>query len=345
MTLFNSSYVWNQTTTFNHTPSQDYAGPRFPNNLSAYPNYADWESSAKLDSVLQEVKYWFGTGGRGSLYTADPTKEAFKQSGDYAFVIQVSFYDTNGTIPASGNVLIDNTILEVKGNTWGLLGLDSIGRDLWSQLLYGSRISLIIGTVAALVAVVLGLLVGIVAGYFGGAVDQALMRLSDVLLTIPFLPLVLVLTITLSTTQGRSYTTLIIALGVLGWAGIARIIRAQVLSVKELTYVESARAIGASDGHILVRHIIPNVSPLIWVNLALAVPGAIVTEAAISFLGFGDPTHVSWGIILYNAQLAGTYTLWWRFVPAGICIALVSLAFLLVGYSLDEILNPRLRAR
>ncbi len=345
VTLYNSSYIWNQTTTFNHSPSQDYLGPRFENNLSISPDYTNWQTSARLDSVIQEVGYWFGTGKLGSLYTANPPKQTFQKSGDYAFVFQVSFYDKDGTKPASAKVLLDNTYLEVKGNTWGVLGLDQTGHDLWSQLIYGSRISLIIGTVAALVAVVLGLLVGIVAGYFGGAVDQALMRLSDVLLTIPFLPLVLVLTITLATTQGRSYTTLIIALGVLGWAGIARIIRAQVLSVKELTYVEAARAVGASDGHILARHIIPNVSPLIWVNLALAVPGAIVTEAAISFLGFGDPSHVSWGIILYNAQQAGSYQLWWRFIPAGICIALVSLAFLLVGYSLDEILNPRLRAR
>jgi peptide/nickel transport system permease protein len=168
-----------------------------------------------------------------------------------------------------------------------------------------------------------------------------MMRFTDILLVLPGLPLLMIL----MTVFGSTINNLIIVIGLLGWMGFARVIRAQVLSLKERAYIEAAKAIGASELHILTRHVLPNVMGLVYVSLALEVPAAIVLEASLSWLGFYDPNIMSWGRMLYDVQATGSYTAWWWVVPPGICIALLSLSFILLGYAIDEILNPKLRIR
>ena len=184
------------------------------------------------------------------------------------------------------------------------------------------------------------------AGYLGKVVDEVLMRFTDMLLVIPGLPLLIVLVAVIGNSLGPNRLfVLILIIGFLGWMGFARVVRAQVLSLRERPFVEAAKAAGAGAGHITSRHIIPNIVGLIYVNLALAVPGAILTEAALSFLGLGDVSVLSWGRMLNLVEENGAQQIWWWVLPPGISIALVSLAFVMIGFSLDTLFNPRLRQR
>ncbi len=189
---------------------------------------------------------------------------------------------------------------------------------------------------------VIGLAIGLLAGYIGGLSDEILMRSTDALLVLPGLPLLLVLIAVL----GSSIFNLILLIGVLGWMGFARVVRSQVLSLKERPFIESAKAVGAGKFYIILHHILPNVVSLVYITLASAVPGAILSEAALSWLGLYDPSVMSWGRMLHDVQQQprGFEMLWWM-LPPGLCIAAVSVSFILLGYALDEILNPRLRVR
>jgi len=223
------------------------------------------------------------------------------------------------------------------------LGTDELGRSVLDLVIQGSQISLLVGFLATAISMLIGALVGIVAGYFGGWVDVILMRFTDWFLVIPFLPLAIVLAAIL----GRSLFVIALVIGVTTWPGTARVVRAQVLTLKERPYVERARALGAGDRQIIGRHILPNVFPLIFANTILVVAVAILTEATLSFLGLGDPFSVSWGSILESAFAEGAISLgaWWYLVPPGLCIVLVVLGFTMCGYAFDEILDPRLRKR
>ena len=223
------------------------------------------------------------------------------------------------------------------------LGTDNLGRSVWAQFVWGARISLLVGLAATLIAIVIGSLVGIVAGTVGGVVAAVLMRLTEWFLVIPFLPLAIVLAAVL----GPSVWNVILVIGITSWPATARVIRAQVLSVKERLYVERSRALGASGRHVMGAHILPNVSPLILANLTLTVPVAILSETTLSFLGLGDPTRASWGKMLDEAFSAGALTrnAWWYYLPPGLGIMAVVLAFVLIGQALEEILDPRLRER
>jgi peptide/nickel transport system permease protein len=229
------------------------------------------------------------------------------------------------------------------GNTWGIFGTDDQGHDIFTQLVYGSRLSLEVGLIATGIGIGLGLLVGLMAGYLGKVVDEILMRFTDMLLVIPGLPLLIVLVATV----GPNLLYIILYLGFFGWMGFARVVRSQVLSLRERPFIEAAKASGAGTGYITVRHIFPNIVSLTYVSLALSVPSAIVSEAALSFLGLGDPTVVTWGSMLGNAQFAGgsSNLAWWWILPPGFAIALISLSFILLGYAMDEMFNPRLRRR
>ena len=257
------------------------------------------------------------------------------------------------TASTSVKLLVSSATLNLQGRAFGLLGTDDLGRDVWSQFAYGARVSLIVGLVASFIAVAVGTLVGIAAGYLGGVLDELLMRFTDFMLILPFLPLLLIIITIISVGNihfpfGNEFL-IIIVIAVFTWEGIARIIRAQVLSLRSRQFVEASRGLGAKSGHIMLRHILPNVTGLIYANMALTVPGAILTEAAVTFLGFGDPTVISWGSMVSRAQEAVTSPVhsfvWWWFLPPGLAIAFLSMAFLFVGFALDSVLNPRLRRR
>jgi peptide/nickel transport system permease protein len=223
------------------------------------------------------------------------------------------------------------------------LGTDYLRRSVWAQFVWGSRISLFVGLAATVLTIVIGSVVGIISGYRGGRIDAVLMRLTEWFLVIPFLPLAIVL----ASVLGRSVWNIIFVIGVTSWPSTARLIRAQVLTVKQRLFVDRARSLGAKGGHIVNHHILPNVSGLILANATLAVPISILTETTLSFLGLGDPGAASWGKTLEEAFTNGAIIInaWWYFIPAGLGILAVVLAFTLVGRTLEEIANPRLRQR
>ncbi len=224
-------------------------------------------------------------------------------------------------------------------------GTDWQGRSVLSLTIWGSRVSLIVGLAATLITVVIGTGIGLVAGYYGGWKETGLMRLTDWFLVIPFLPLAIVLSVILK----PSLYTVIFVIGITSWPSTARVIRAQVLTLKTRGYVERSRALGSKDFRLVTRHILPNVGPLIFANTVLIVAIAILTETTLSFLGLGpDPTvNISWGTILEQAfgQGAAFSGYWWWIVPPGVAIVLLVLSFTMIGYALDDILNPKLRGR
>jgi ABC-type dipeptide/oligopeptide/nickel transport system permease subunit len=221
------------------------------------------------------------------------------------------------------------------------LGTDGSGMDVMSQLVYGTRVSLTVGIVTAVLISLVGAMIGIVAGYMGGVVDTFIMRLADVLFSIPGLPLMIIL----ATYLGTSFWTIIVIFTVLGWAGLARIVRSRVLSLAHVEYIEAAHSYGASRWRIMWRHILPAVSSLVVVNGVMMAAGMMLAEAGLSFLGFGDPRTISWGKILAQAQAghAALFGMWWWIVPPGAAIFLAALGFMLIGLALEEQLNPYLR--
>ena len=228
-----------------------------------------------------------------------------------------------------------------SGNNYPL-GTDNVGHDILTHLIYGSRVALFVGLTAAFFSVVVGTLVGLVSGYYGGRIDILLMRATDIALTIPFLPIVLIW----SQIQGQSIWNLVIILALLGWPGIARVVRAQTLSLKERAFIDAARVSGSSDTKIILKHIAPNVLPFTFLYMTLFVAGAILAEAALSYLGLGDPKVISWGNMLSTIQTSGHSLIapWWM-LPPGLSITVLALGFYLIGRGVDEIVNPRLRSR
>jgi peptide/nickel transport system permease protein len=223
------------------------------------------------------------------------------------------------------------------------LGTDELGRDMLSLLIYGSRASLIVGFLATVIIIVVGTFLGLLSGYVGGLIDDIIMWITNALYVLPFL----VLCIVLAAVLGPSIWNIITVLGVLGWTGTALLVRSQTLSVKEEQYVEAAKVMGAGRLHIIFKHILPNVMPLVLVQAAFNIAGAILTEAGLSFLGLGDPNWMSWGEILYYAEQFGAFSggYWWYVVFPGLMIAIVCTAVLFINHALDEIINPRLRER
>ncbi|MDQ3691917.1 MAG: dipeptide/oligopeptide/nickel ABC transporter permease/ATP-binding protein [Chloroflexota bacterium] len=221
------------------------------------------------------------------------------------------------------------------------LGTDDGGRDVLSSLIYGARVSLIVGFAAAAIALVIGGLVGIVAGYRGGWIGSLLMRITDFFLVIPDLALQIVLVAII----GPSLGTIILVIGALGWTTTARLVRSQTLTVRERKFVMRARAIGAGDAHILRRHIMPAVLPLMLANMVLVISLAILSESTLAFLGLGDPTVISWGQMLNFAFDRGAVSAgaWWALIPPGLAIVWVVLGTTLLGTALEDALNPRLK--
>ena len=224
------------------------------------------------------------------------------------------------------------------------LGTDFIGRDILSQAMHGAQIALMVGLLAAFTTVVLGTVVGLVSGYYGGLVDSFLMRFVDILIVLPLLPLLLIV----AAAFGEINVYLIaILIGVISWGMTSRVIRSQVLSIKERQFIKSARVSGASDGRIIFKHIMPNVLPLTFLYMTYAAMGAILLEATLAFLGFGDTSKESWGVMInhWRSVYGGTSeAMQWMIVP-GVCITLLVFAIYVIGRAFEEVVNPRLRER
>ncbi len=234
-------------------------------------------------------------------------------------------------------------LLRLSPPTWdNPLGTTVLGRDVFSQMLWGARTAMLVGLLTALGTVVIGLNFGLIAGYFGGRIDAILMRITDILLGLPFLPFIIVL---LSLTD-RSIWTIILAMTFVMWRSTARIVRAEVMSLRQRQFVAAARTTGASDVDILYREIAPNVMPLAVTSITFALAWAIITEASIGFLGFGDPNVFSWGSIIYDAYASQMmYRAPWWVVPPGVAIMVLVTSVYFIGRAYEEVINPRLQER
>jgi peptide/nickel transport system permease protein len=287
--------------------------------------------TGSVDSDL----YYFGSFG-GTKFSSTMTSVEMH---NMFFIPDTATMDIFQTTGSSLGALPPGTY--ASGNRY-ILGTDNVGHDILSHLIYGSRIALFVGLTAAFFSVVVGTLIGLISGYFGGRIDTVLMRITDIALTIPFLPIVLIWT----QISGQSIWNIVIILALLGWPGITRVVRAQTLSIKERSFVDAARVSGSSDTSIILKHIAPNVLPFSFLYMTLFVAGAILTEAALSYLALGDPKVVSWGNMLSTIQTSGHSLIapWWM-LPPGLAITTLSLGFYLLGRGMDEIINPRLRRR
>jgi peptide/nickel transport system permease protein len=242
-------------------------------------------------------------------------------------------------IPESALDLTKATGGRLESPSWSYpLGTDESGRSMLLLLAWGTRISLTVGLAATVISVVIGTLFGIMAGHFRGLGGHALVGVTDWFLVIPFLPLAIVL----ATVLGPSTMNLIIVIGITSWAGTARLIRAQTLSIEGRPYLERSRALGAGNWHQMTRHVLPNVFPLVLANTTLTVAIVILSETTLSFLGLGDPLAPSWGSLLDRAFSSGAVSrgAWWYVLPPGICVVLVVLAFTLVGRATERIVDP-----
>jgi peptide/nickel transport system permease protein len=234
---------------------------------------------------------------------------------------------------------------QISHSTWPSwrhwLGTDFIGRDILCQLLAGARIAFMVGISAAFMSIFLGTVIGMIAGYAGKIADTLLMRLADMIMVMPTLLVVLIL----SSLFGQlNIWTIVLLIALFRWPGVSRVIRAQTLSLKERPFIEAAKVTGASHFRIIFRHILPNVLPLSLLYMTFRVTSAIIIEAALAFLGFGDPSTVSWGMMLQWVWKTGhMFQAPYWLLPPGICISLLTLSFYMLGRAMEEVLDPRLR--
>lgn len=251
------------------------------------------------------------------------------------YTIRETFYlfDPQDTVTNSGVIL--------GGKVYGLMGTDEHRRDLAIGILWGAPVALFIGITVSVVAILIGLIYGVYAGYKGNRTDEGLMRINDIFYSLPTLPLLIILSVTV----GRSIFLITGFLVIFSWVGMAKISRSLALQLKNMQYVEAAKLMGQSDTKIIFKHIIPQLLPLTFASIAIAVPSAILAESAVSFLGLGDPSIPTWGQILHdaNSSSAASRGLWWWIIPPGVMIAITGLGFVLIGNALDTMLNPRSR--
>jgi peptide/nickel transport system permease protein len=237
-----------------------------------------------------------------------------------------------------------------------LFGTDHLGRDMVNLTVHGARISMVIGLLATIVTILIGAVLGIVSGFVGGRTDTAIMRVTDFFLVLPTFVLAIILAPIILDIIGldaeifgikATLLVIVVVIGLTSWSSTARIIRSQTLSLKERMFVSRARVIGARGGHIMRRHILPNVINLIVANAVLTFAVAVFTETTLAFIGLGDPFAPSWGQILNSAQTSGAAGLgaWWVIAPPATSVVLVILSFTLVGNALDDILNPKTAGR
>jgi peptide/nickel transport system permease protein len=238
---------------------------------------------------------------------------------------------------------IEDPRVVISGGVSGILGTDNSKRDLWSGMIAGVKWALLIGLLTALVAVAVGVVYGIVSAYFGGWVDAIMQRVFEVFVNMPLLPILIVM----SAVFRPSIWFMIFMMSAFFWVGPVKTVRSIALQVKEETYIEASKALGAGSARIIFRHMVPLLVPYSFASMALYVPGAVVYEATVSLLGLGDATIVTWGQLLRDALSGGAVLngLWWWVVPPGISIALMGMTFAFIGFAMDKILHPKLRTR
>jgi len=265
----------------------------------------------------------------GPFFTDDPTKVNFdeKNQPPVGFSIQQSIYDVQ-----SGQFVTT----EHPGTWRHPLGTDGKGRDMLAMLVSGARVSLQVGLLAVMIAIFIGSIMGVLSAYLGGWADMVLMRFTDVMMTFPFF-LLLVFIIFIF---GPSLVFIILVIGLTGWTGTARLVRSEALSLRTREFIMASKSLGASDARIIFRHLIPNVLSSIIVIATLSIPGVILAEAALSFIGLGDPTVASWGLIL-NAGQRSLDTAWWVAVEPGFMLFLTVLAFNFLGDGIRDAFDPR----
>lgn len=221
-----------------------------------------------------------------------------------------------------------------------ILGTDEMGRDVFARLVYGGRVSLTVGILGMLIQIIIGTTLGIIAGFYGGVVDSIIMRIVDVFMCFPFF----IIAIAMAAILGPSLWNVIIIIGILSWTGIARIVRAEVLKLKKMEYIEAAYALGIKNHTILLKHLLPNVMGSVIVASTLSIANGILTEAALSFLGMGvKPPQPSWGNMLSAAQNMRTLqSEWWLWIPPGLCVLLTVMSINFVGDGMRDALDPNL---
>jgi len=250
--------------------------------------------------------------------------------GMYQISQKFFLFDNSSSIEDVGVIL--------GGKVYGIMGTDDLRRDLVVGIIWGIPIALFIGLTVSIFSISIGLIYGVVAGYRGKKTDEGMMRINDIFYAFP----TLILLILLSITFGSNIFLIIVILMIFGWMGTAKVIRSIALQMRNFQYVEAAKLMGQSDLKVIFKHIIPQLLPLTFASVAISVPGAILAEAALSFIGLGDPTLPTWGQLLHDANTADAASrgIWWWIIPPGLMIALTALAFFLIGNALDSIANP-----
>lgn len=292
--------------------------------------YDSVENIARVDQhMVRPYEILFAKAQKGILSNPEALK------GKYQIKVNV--------VAMGKDAYVKDPYLVIAGRVFGLLGTDGSKRDLWSGIISGTKWAMFIGLLTALVSVAIGVIFGVTSSYFGGWVDSLMMRVFEVFVSIPILPVLIVL----SALYKPSIWNLIFIMCLFFWTGPVRTVRSMGLQIKEETYVEAARALDASHSRIIFKHMIPQLIPYAFASMALRVPTAIVYEASVSLLGLGDASIVTWGQILHDAMNNGAVLqgLWWWVVPPGLFIALMGMTFAFIGFSMDRILNPKLKTR
>ncbi|HOA41650.1 MAG: ABC transporter permease [Halanaerobiales bacterium] len=292
--------------------------------------YESAENSRSVQRhLLKPMEILFSKAEEGILVNAEPLK------GEYQIKLRV--------VTMGQDSYFKDSEIVVSGKVFGLLGTDDAKRDIWSGIVVGTKWAIFIGLLTALVSVAVGIIYGVTMAYFGGWLDNLMMRIYEIFVSIPMLPVLVVFSAVFS----PSLWILILFMCVFYWTGPVLTVRSMALQIKEETYIEAAHALNASTGRIIFKHMIPQLIPYAFANMALSVPGAIVAEASISLLGLGDASVVTWGQILHAAMKSSAVLkgLWWWVVPPGLTIALLGMTFAFLGFSMDKILNPKLKTR
>ncbi|ACL70056.1 ABC transporter permease [Halothermothrix orenii] len=301
--------------------------------FGAYRLASRFESRENLEKInknsINPIKVIFSRGQEGILINPSPLK------GEYKVKIE--------GVAIGKDSYIKEPSLIVAGKVYGILGTDNAKRDIWSGIVVGTKWAMLIGLMTSFISVSVGVIYGVTSAYFGGWVDSAMMRVFEVFVSIPMLPVLIVV----SAIFKPSIWLIILMMCIFYWTGPVRTVRSMGLQIKEETYIEAAKALNASNSRIIFKHMIPQLIPYAFASMALSVPGAIVVEASLSLLGVGDTTIVTWGQILHGAHVNGAVLqgLWWWVIPPGLAIALMGMTFAFIGFSMDKILNPKLKTR